>query len=68
MAGATWTYIQQLSFSLSDTLLGTPHNDFIGLGDITLGIGSLRIATGEGDLDVVLFLKADDVLATLADQ
>ena len=52
---------------MRDTPLRALNNNFIGLGGVTLGL-TLRVVTGESDLDVVLVFESDNVLATLTNQ
>jgi hypothetical protein len=69
-------HLQNLSFSISDALLSTLDDYFIGLQvlsgfisgpNVTIGlfIGGASAVSGESDLDAVLFFETNDVFAAL---
>lgn len=50
---------------MGNTLLATLDDDFVGLGnDVLATVTRFDTVTREGDLDVVLVLETDNVLAT----
>ena len=58
----TYTYIEKLRLGLGDTLATTLDEDLIGLELLTRLITAL-IVTREGNLDRVLLLQTDSILA-----
>lgn len=62
------THIDQLCLSLGDTLLGTPDNDLVRLGDVPPAFTRFRVVTRENYLNVILILETDDVFATLTNE
>lgn len=71
---SAWTHLQQFSFGLRNALPGSLNEHFIlfdlfpVLSVAVLDLAVLSGAPGESDLDVILFLKTDDILSALTNQ
>ena len=64
-----YTHIEQLLLRISDTPLPALDDDLISLGSVlVLRVLRVVVVAREGDLDVVVLLKPNDVLPTLPNE